>query len=202
MDALIPNQVKGKENNIQHEKILSSRKEAATLFDLAYRRITNPLNWHKLSGITVARFLEPADPNINQQPVLREGNYLRIEIPGPGPKTGDGFDWVKIDKIISEKNPEATTEIFGMTFRASSNPENNAVATAHFFQSLATSTFIIQRNENKVISSYHGRNEVPNLHTGSTLGNIRNAFVAVGAAAGLSETVWSILVKSFLKDAD
>ena len=127
-------------------------------------------------------------------------NYLQIEIPGPGPKPGDGYDWIKIDRIINEKNPDFAYEIFGMTFRACSNPENNTGTTAHFFKRLATSTFIIRRNGNTIISSYHGRNEVPNVHTDSTLGNIRNAFVAIGAAAGLSETVWSILVKSFLRE--
>ena len=199
MHELIPAQINGKENNIQYDKSFGSQPEALAAFERAYSRINDPLHWHELTRVIVARFLLPSDPNLNKYPLIREGNFFRIEIPGPGPKTGDGYDWVKVDRVVDEKNPRASNELFGMTLRACSNPERNSDTTAHFFQSLATSTFIVRRNYNTVISSYHGRNEVPNVHTHSVLGNIRNAYVALGAGAGLSETVWSILIKSFLK---
>jgi len=202
MQPLIPDQIKGKENNIETVKNAESRAEAIAIFKRAYARINDPLHWHVLSRVAVARFLPPSNPNLNRPPLIREGNYLRIEIPGPGPKPGDGYDWVKVDKVIHEGSSDATDEIFGMTLRACSNPEKNTATTAHFFQSQATSTFVIRRTGNTVIASYHGRNEIPNIHTDSSLGNIRNAFVALGAAAGLSETIWSIIIKSFLKDEE
>jgi len=198
--TLIPPQLKGKENNIQFDKTFGTQAEALAAFERAYARMNDPLHWHELTRVIVARFLLPSDPSLNQYPLVREGNFFRIEIPGPGPQTGDGYDWVKVDKVIDEKNPTAATELFGMTFRACSNPERHSHTTAHFFQSLATSTFITRRNYNTVTSSYHGRNEIPNVHTDSILGNIRNAYVALGAGAGLSETVWSILIKSFLQE--
>jgi len=200
MPELIPEQIKGKENNIHYSKTFGSQPEALVAFERAYDRMNDPLQWHKLTRVIIARFLLPSDPNLNHYPLIREGNFFRIEIPGPGPNTGDGYDWVKVDTVIDEKNPKASTELFGMTFRACSNPEGNSNTTAHFFQSLATSTFITRRNYNTLTSSYHGRNEIPNTHTHSTLGNIRNAYVALGAGAGLSETVWSILIKSFLQE--
>lgn len=200
MHKLIPIQSKGKENNLQSVKTLTSLDEANALFQLAYQRINNPLRWHHLTGIVVTRFLLPEDTSLNHEPLISEGNYLRIEIPGPGTATGNGFDWIKIDTVVHDIDIERQKELFGMTFRACSNPEKNTDTTAHFFQSSSTSTFIIQRQQLTVTASYHGRNEIPNVHTESLLGNIRNAFVAVGAAAGLSETMWGILVKSFLKD--
>jgi len=103
-----------------------------------------------------------------------------------------------VEAVEDKRNPLAGLESFGMTFRACSNPFNGSMATAHFFKSLATSSFLLRRNGKLVTVSYHGRNEVPNIQTGNILDNIRNAFVALGAEAGMSEAVWSRLLKAFL----
>ena len=197
---MIPDQVKGKENNIETSKVFDTQYESVAAYQRAYERMHDPLHWHVLTRVVVARFLMPENRSLNKTPLISTGNFFRIEIPGPGPANGDGYDWVKVDNVIEDNDPGNCSSFFGMTFRACSNPERNTKATAHFFQSLATSTFIIQRHYLSVSASYHGRNEIPNTHTNSTMGNIRNAFVSLGAAAGLSDTVWSILVKSLLEE--
>jgi hypothetical protein len=70
----------------------------------------------------------------------------------------------------------------------------------HFFEDLATSTFVIERIGNPVTARYYGRNELPNTETSEKKDIIRNAIVATGAAAGLSELQWSALLKAFLKE--
>ena len=200
MQASVPDHIKEKQNDILFDKIMLTEEEAKAVFHRAYHRIADPLSWHQLTNLAVARFWEPEDRTINRIPLICEGNYLRIQIPGSGSDTGDSYDWVKIDRIIQDKNSEKAYETFGMTFRACSNPEHSAQMSAHFFQSLATSTFLIRRYSNTVVSSYHGRYEDININAISPMANIRNAFVAVGSKVGLSETEWSKLVKSFLAD--
>jgi hypothetical protein len=63
---------------------------------------------------------------------------------------------------------------------------------------MATSSYIIERNGDIVTARYHGRNEISNIATASTLDNIRNATIAVGASIGLSEVQWSALLKGLL----
>lgn len=86
-----------------------------------------------------------------------------------------------------------------MKVRASRNPQKHKQDTAHFFQGSASSTFVIKKEANTVTAFYHGRNEVVNAKTDSTVDNIRNSVVALGAFAGFSEIQWFALIKGFLK---
>ena len=47
--------------------------------------------------------------------------------------------------------------------------------------------------------SYHGRNEVPNTSAVKVLDKLRNAVVALGAQAGLSEVFWKKLARGMLQ---
>jgi len=58
---------------------------------------------------------------------------------------------------------------------------------------------LVSRNNNEVTASYYGRNETPNTDTGNIGTNVRNALVAFGAFAGLSELQWNSLIKAFLE---
>ena len=62
-----------------------------------------------------------------------------MDIPGPGPSGGSGYDWVRVEKI-----------------------------------------------------------EVPNTATEKGGDNVRNALIASGAIAGLSEAQWTALIKGLL----
>lgn len=128
----------------------------------------------------------------------RENDYIRIDIPGPGLESGDGFDWVIIEKIGNEADVARDTELTFLQVRPASAPINYKVETAHFFSPGASSTFLVKRSANLVISEIHGRNEKPNVATGNKLDNIRNSLVAGLAMAEFSDLQWKELCKAFI----
>ena len=132
--------------------------------------------------------------------LIEQGDYLRIDIPGPGPTAGGGSDWVTVERIEDHSELAANVESFGLNLRPSAVPGNATGTVAHFFRQEATSTFIAERLDREVRISYYGRNELPNKETGSLIDNIRNSIVALGAAAALSELQWSALCKGILSE--
>jgi hypothetical protein len=57
---------------------------------------------------------------------------------------------------------------------------------------------MIIRKGNTIRASYHGRNEKPNLDNPALGDKIRNAVVAIGAMAGISELQWKAFLKGLL----
>jgi hypothetical protein len=124
---------------------------------------------------------------------------MRISIPGPdGSRKADGDDWVHIEQIIYETDPDADTERISMLVRPCSAPVTPSKEVHHFFSRTATSTFVISRNRCVLTASIHGRNEKPNTSSDSLLDKARNALVAVGAIAGAADLQWNALVKGLL----
>ena len=197
--GIIPAHEKGKQNDLEHSETFDSREEAAKCFVRAYKRMYNPKVWHKLAGFMSGEVMLTHPDGSPERDLAHVGDYYKIDIPGPGTKAGDGYDWVKVDAIEEHNNPSAENEWMGLRLRPAPNPAHGTNDTAHFFQDTATSTFIISRTGNTVTASYHGRNEVANTHTASAVDNMRNAVVTSGAIAGFSEMQWSKLIKEFLQ---
>src|SRR5690606_25373642 len=114
------------------------------------------------------------------------GNYFRINIPGPGSPAGDGYDWVRVEKIEDEIAPDAEQESFTIQVRPAPNPKKRE-ETAHFFDSGATSSFVVNRKDRTVSAAVFGRNEKPNTKSRSLPDKIRNAVVGKSAQAGFSD---------------
>jgi hypothetical protein len=140
MATLIPENVKGKKNDLFESLHVQTEEQAQNIFQQAINRMSNPFRWHELTDLP-AKFLPATDAEIDLAHPLQEGNFFRIEIPGPGTNNGSGYDWVRVEAVEDKRNPQADLESFGMTFRACSNPFNGSMVTAHFFKSLATSSF-------------------------------------------------------------
>ena len=197
MNDLIPLNTKGKPSDLEFPVTLATRAEAIDTYRRACKRLLNPPIWHELAGWATANF-SLVEQNGQEIPrLIRLGDYIRIDIPGPGPASGDGYDWVKVVMLEDHSEPEAEDEWVGMKVQPSTGP-GKAGDPAHFFDVHASSTFIIERNGNTVTAFYHGRNEVPNTATEKISDNIRNAIVAAGAIIGLSEAQWSALSRGFL----
>ena len=196
----IPKQTTGKQVDLDYKVEADNPATAKTIFTIARDYLLQPGLWHQLAGAATATFsLATPGKSLNQL-ILQEGDYINIDIPGPGSKLGDGLDWTQV-KAISENVCPGCDESYGVTLTASSNPENDSQETAHFFDHISSSSFVLQRIGNQVAISYHGRNEVPNRHTQSAADNVRNTLVAAGAAAGLSELQWTALLKGLLDTA-
>lgn len=195
----IPEQEKGVSSDTLHTMDMLSVEKAKQLYAEAKSRLLDVNHWDIWSAGVTSKFIL-ADANgkrILRQ--ARQGDYFKIDIPGPGPQSGQGYDWVAIEKIEEVKRPDDDAETLVMQVRPSSGPESSDRSPAHFFDEQATSSFRVTRTGRRVIAGVHGRNESPNGHTGSVTDNLRNVIMALGAMAGFSKMQWKNLVKGIIE---
>ncbi len=124
------------------------------------------------------------------------GVTFQIDIPGPGPVSGDGYDWVQIEAMEELETPEI--EQLTIRVRPATSPKNEKSDVAHFFSAEATSNFLVQREGNTVTAAVLGRNEKPNTEADTIVDKARNAAVATGAVTAFSKLQWTSLVKGLI----
>ncbi|WP_276134630.1 hypothetical protein [Polluticoccus soli] len=194
----IPEHVHGAKKDLKHSYTAEDADDAEELFVVAKNKLLDVNNWDKTS-VSASAVFQLADHHGNDlHRKAHKGDYIKINIPGPGSSTGGGFDWVHIEHITYDDYPDEHTESILMEVRPCPAPVNNNEEVAHFFKDDATSTFIIERHGKLLMAHYYGRNEVPNTEAHNTADVVRNAAVAAGALAGLSEMQWTNLIKGFL----
>ncbi|PZR22946.1 MAG: hypothetical protein DI535_25085 [Citrobacter freundii] len=165
---------------------------ASHAFHQSAQRLLHPQQWKDLSGTGSASF-EVIDQQLNlTDREIAEGDYIRIDIPGPGPRSGNGYDWVKVELI------ESSGDHLGIKVKPCANPEEKQEEPAHFFSEASSSTLMVRLTDITLTASYHGRNETVNNETGNVAENIRNTAIATGALAGLSEVQWTKLIRGLL----
>jgi hypothetical protein len=199
-NLLIPDNIEGKPIDIQKTIQRSSVEAALYSYDTAKTILLRPFLWENLPGFKGAEFeLVKADGS-DENVVMHQGDFIKINIPGPGPHSGDGFDWVTIETIEENFDQHAENSL-GIKLRPCPEPGNkSSKVAAHFFKDKATSTFILKRSGKIVTAYYHGRNEIPNLKGASLFDKLRNAFVSLGALAGLSKLQWKLLINGLFED--
>lgn len=195
---IIPEQRIGNKLDTSHEYVATNSSEAERVFSMATERLRNVNIWANLCGPLSAKFSLTDERGEAVSRAVQQGDYFRIDVPGPGPSAGDGFDWVKVEALEENRNPSAQEESVTIRVRPAPSPENTKRDTAHFFSDDATSSFRVIRRGNVVRAEVHGRNEVPNTDVERKGDKVRNALVGSGAIAGISKPQWASLVKGLL----
>ncbi|MBO9676043.1 MAG: hypothetical protein J7577_21555 [Sphingobacteriaceae bacterium] len=193
-EALIPEQEKGSQLDVVEERVAPDEITAKKCFDLACDRLLRVSRWGEISGMSAFILFDKNGRKVTRK--AETGDYIRIDIPGPGPSSGAGYDWVKIEEIVSKN--EADEQFLAIRVRPAEFPLSNDGAVAHFLQDVATSTFLIRRKGTTVTAEEHGRNELPNISEGNLPDRVRNLIVGLAAKLGLSYPQWKMLVKGFL----
>lgn len=194
----VPAQFTGSEMNAVEKVELPSGAEAVFFFKIVKERLLDVNKWAEIAGISMSTFKLTDSKGNEVSRKVTDGDYIKIDIPGPGPKAGKGYDWVVIENIRSETSDDA--EVLSFTARPASNPTTDDNDTAHFLRHEATSTFQVKRIGNTIYAEEHGRNEVANTDTSNMLDNIRNTVVGLGARIGFSYPQWKALVKGLLSN--
>ncbi|RYF23649.1 MAG: hypothetical protein EOO42_06840 [Flavobacteriales bacterium] len=197
-EFLVPLQQQGSELDIQAVSEFATEQEAIAFFELVKLRLQDVNNWDIVCGTAATTFkltLPDGSPSFR----LAIGNLIKIDIPGPGTITGEGYDWVRVEEIAESKDAE-DEQWFGFRVRPCPNPANGDESVAHFFSEVATSTFIIRRQQHKVMAEMHGRNETPNASNDKIVDGIRNVIVGWTAKMGLSYPQWKLLVEGLVKN--
>ena len=195
--GIVPDQYTGKEIKAECHVALSDESDAKTLFTQSKRRLLCVNNWHKIAGLISAHF-QLLDANGKEVERNAEaGDYIRIDLPGPGSSEGDGYDWVCIEDLKELKDDNIET--LGFRVRPSENPFGKKKETAHFYSSDATSSFIINRDGQKVSAIIIDRNVKPNDDTGSITDKIRHTTIAMGAIGLFSKLQRQSLAEGFIQ---
>ena len=194
-DELIPEQYVGKETNIEEELSGGNERAAKEMFEESRTRLLNVNRWHDLAGGPSAAFQLTDEKGISVNRAVVEGDYFKIDIPGPGNVEGKGYDWVRVEKIEEEHDEDH--DLVLIRVRPAKEPSSGE-HTTHFFTSEATSNFVVERRGSHIKAAVYGRNEKPNTETSNIVDKTRNTMVALGAFAGFSEIQWKKLVKGLL----
>lgn len=194
----IPQQKKGASFDIRESIMLADRKDAVHRYAAVKNRLLNVLLWGELAGEARDTFVltDAQGKRINRE--AREGDLIKIHLPGPRSLIGDGEDWVSIERIYEQSNKRLDEVFTALTVRPNRNPVAKSPAIAHFFGQYTTNTFLVCRHRTEIVSSIHGRNEQINIDT-DWLDLIRNLMVAIPAKIGLSNPHWKRLAKGLIR---
>lgn len=195
---IVPAQQRGAETNAEYSYKAGTTDEAMVVFQNACERLLNVNSWDKYSGKVSAIFRVTNEAGKETNGLVKKGYYFKIDIPGPGSFTGDGYDWVKIEMIDTSSNNRDDWESIAMRVRPSSNPNNGNDDVAHFFSEDATSNFVVRREGLKITAGVYGRNEIPNTEVHNVVDKTRNAAIGLTAVSGISSIQWKNLVKGIV----
>jgi hypothetical protein len=196
-DPIIPEQNTGAQSNTAETATFDSPAQAKAFYEEVKQRLLHVNGWQGWAGAATAQFQLTDAGGIEVDRAVQQGDHFKIDIPGPGPVTGDGYDWVRVETIEEQDTPEM--EEVAVQVRPATNPNNNMPDVAHFFSEEASSSFIVRREGNSVTAAVHGRNEKPNTHAEKLVDKARNAAVATGAVTAFSKLQWKSLVTGLLK---
>jgi hypothetical protein len=196
--GLIPANIEGKEITAEESITLSNTDEAKKLYETARQRLLFVHNWGKIAGALSAEF-ELTDNNGNEvERLVQKDDHFRIDIPGPGSKAGEGYDWAFVEDVKEVHLNDVDS--VAILVRPAANPESDNKNVAHFFSEESSSTFVITRESNKVTASIYDRNIQANEETKEPLDKLRNAVVGLSAKHGFSKLQWQALAKAFIKN--
>jgi len=192
---IIPQQETGKAIDAASSIELADEHDAKNFFIKAKKRLQNVNQWKQYAGSISADFQLVDNHGRAVEREAKEGDYFKIDIPGPGTKSGDGYDWVKIEEVLTTAFP--TGESFGFRVRPAENPQSGDAEVAHFYAPESTSSFIVERHKNKITVSIHDRNTKPNANADG-LEKIRDTLVGTAGVVTFSKIQWKNLAEGIL----
>jgi len=194
---IVPNQHTGKAIDAESTVELKDEKEANAFFGEVKERLLNVNQWKEYAGNLSASFQLVDKDGVEVQRKAQKGDYLKIDIPGPGSLSGDGYDWVHVEEV--ESSSTSDSDRFGFRVRPTDNPQSKKEDTAHFYSPESTSSFIVERNKNRITVSILDRNTKPNTDADSTTDKIRDAVVGAAGAISFSKIQWKNLADGLVK---
>lgn len=197
----IPKHTKGESQDIVNMVCENIESSAFEKFRAVKERLLLVDKWHTFSEDIKAEFylVDENDSAISNN--FEIGNYIKIDIPGPGNPSGEGFDWTEIIKIQDGTN-EDICPYFSFTIKPCAPPNNSKNSTAHFYTDETSNTFILRCVANCVYLEVHSRNEIENTEDVPILDKIRNKAIALGGIVGLGNLNWAAFTKGLLEPSE
>lgn len=194
--GIIPPQEKGMEIIAKEDLVLDDLIAAKEFYEKAKTRLLNVNHWHDLGLKAEFQLIDQNGSEV--QGPANEGLYFRIDIPGPGTVAGDGYDWVRVQKIAEYNNNDIQS--IALQVRPASNPTAADEETTHFYSDESTSTFTVTREGNKISTAIYDRNIEPNKDAERLPDKLRNAMVGAAGMTIFSKLEWESLASGLLKE--
>lgn len=197
MNNITPTQHTGKAVDASSTKQLSSIEDAKIFFVTVREKLRAVGQWSAIAGKLMASFqLADSDGREVTDRAPIEGDYLKIDIPGPGNAESDGFDWVRVEAI--EWNEDDDSEEFSFRVRPALNPVKGTGETAHFYSSDATSSFVVRRTGTVVTVEVHDRNTKTNEDSTNPVDMLRNKVAGIVGLMAFSKIQWQSLTDGLI----
>ena len=197
-EDIIPQQQVGGSSDTSAFKEFSEENKAKAFYMIVKKRLLNVNEWEKIGGLLSADFRLCDEKGNEVNRLIKENDHFKIDVPGPGTVTGDGYDWVQVESI--DESSSDHEELTAIKVRPATNPTNEKADVAHFFSDSATSSFIVERKKNVITAEVHGRNEKPNAQSEKAIDKARNTAMAAVAITGFSKIQWQGLVDGLVKE--
>lgn len=198
--GVVPDHYTGKIIDAVESIELHTPEEARSFFQEVKSRLLNVNNWKALAGAGSAAFqvVDSAGHEVDRP--VQKGDYFKIDIPGPGPAAGDGYDWVKVEEL--EEVSHADVESVGIRVRPTLSPLNNSTDVAHFYSTESTSSFTVTREGARITAGIYDRNTKPNKEADTVVDKVRDIAVGSGAVTAFSKVQWKKLALGLLQRTD
>jgi hypothetical protein len=195
--GVTPEQYDGGKIDTASSAEFQSVDEAKAFYRAVKLRLLNVNEWQKLAGKLLASFQVTDELGNPLNRMVKEGDYIKIDIPGPGSKSGDGFDWVHVEAI--DETVTDDIESIGMRVRPAPNPQKEPGDVSHFYSQQATSNFIVTREGTKLTAAIYDRNVEPNQDAENLSDKVRHVLTGAGAMTLFSKIQWKELANGLIK---
>jgi hypothetical protein len=195
--GVVPGQDHGDSITAESSRTFGDTSEAQAFFSHAERKLLDINHWHDLAGEALAHFtLTDSAGNPVDGDVI-EGLLLKIDIPGPGSKSGGGYDWVVIEEV--RKTASTDVQSTAIRVRPVPAPGSGSEEPTHFYDGKSTSTFTLTREGNTITAAVYDRNIAPNTEADSLIDRVRNAITGLIGEKAFSKIQWHSMVDGLLK---
>lgn len=193
----VPGQHHGESVTAEGSRDFDDITTAKAFFFQAEGRLLNVNQWHDEAGEALARFILADSAGNPVDGMAQQGLLIKIDIPGPGSKSGEGYDWVKIEEIKRVNSTEVQST--ALRVRPIAAPGSGEDKPTHFYDENSTSTFTITREDTLVTAAIYDRNINPNTESDSLIDKVRNAITGLFGEKLFSKIQWQALVDGLLK---
>jgi hypothetical protein len=198
--GIVPDQHTGKAINAESCLELNTVEEAKSFFSTVKSRLQHVNGWHKLAGSLSATFQLVDKNGVEVNRAAQKGDYFKMDIPGPGTESGEGYDWVQIEEL--ESTATGDVDSFGLRVRPANDPKKNKEDVAHFYSPESTSSFTVTGEKTKVTAAIYDRNTKPNKETETFIDKVRDAVVGAVGLLSFSKIQWKALADGLIKEQD
>src|SRR6187551_4092397 len=109
-DNMIPRQQEGSKLDVDFVVRAQDEAEAHQLFMVATERLLNVNEWDRICGPLSAVFRLTDGHGNGIARSARPGDYFMIDVPGPGPAAGEGYDWVQVEALDDDRHSDGHEE--------------------------------------------------------------------------------------------